>query len=55
MGDFLKAYAEYLVTYPGLCILDTFGAIFLVFWTIYVVKTVFADEDDQRPSRSRRA
>lgn len=48
MGEFLKAYANCMVEYPGLCLLYTFGAIFLVFWTFYVIKVVFSDDDDAR-------
>ncbi len=55
MGYFLKAYAEFFLEYPGTCLLYTVEGVIFVLATIYIVKTVFADEDDQRPSRSRRA
>lgn len=55
MGDFLKAYAEFFLEYPGSCLLYTVEGFIFVLATIYIVKTVFADEDDQRPYRSRRA
>lgn len=48
MGEFLKAYANFMVEYPGLCLLYTFGVIFLVFWTFYVIKVAFSDYDDDR-------
>jgi len=55
MGDFFKAYAEFFLEYPGTCLLYTVEGVIFVLATIYIVKTVFADEDDQRPSRPRRA
>ena len=45
MGAFLKAYASFMAEFPGLCLLCTFGAIFIVFWTFYVIKVVFSDDD----------
>lgn len=48
MGAFLKVYASFMAEFPGLCLFCTFGAIFLVFWTFYVIKVAFSDEDDDR-------
>lgn len=54
MGAFLKAYASFMVEFPGLCLLCTFGSIFIVFWTFYVIKIAFFDDDDRQPNRCRK-
>ncbi len=53
MGAFLKAYASFMVEFPGLCLIYTFGAVFLVFWTFHVIKVVFGDEENRRPPSRR--
>lgn len=55
MSDFFKAYAEFFLESPGLCLLYTVEGVIFVLATVYIVRTVFADEDDRRPSRPRRA
>lgn len=42
-----------MAEFPGLCLLYTFGAVFIVFWTFYVIKVVFADKENRRPTSRR--